>query len=153
MARHGAGAVVGCGVVIAVAAGFLALALATTGSDRVAAGDLHLRAVFPSSDGLESGDTVSLAGIPVGRILSVRLDQRTFLADVDLAVSSRIAIPTDSRFAISGGGMGDGVLTIEPGHAASRLASGAIVTATVPAESLEQQVGNYIFGDGGLGGG
>ena len=151
MARHGAGAVLGSGAVIAVAAGFLALALTTAESGRGSTDGLHLRAVFPSSDGLEAGDTVALAGIPVGQVLSVRLDRRTFLADVDLAVASDIAIPTDSRFAITGGGMSDGVLAIEPGRATSHLAQGAVVTATVSAESLEQQVGNYIFGDGGIG--
>ena len=48
--------------------------------------------------------------------------------------------------------MTDGVLAIEPGRATSHLAPGAVVTTTIPAESLEQQVGNYIFGDGGVGG-
>ena len=151
MARHGAGAVIGSAAVVAVAAGFVALALASTGTPGQSAGGIRLRAVFPSSDGLDAGDAVVLAGIPVGRVLSVRLDHARFLSDVDLEVAASLALPTDSRFAIRGGSTGDGVLEIEPGHAATHLASGAVVTSTDPAESLEQQVGNYIFGSGGLG--
>ncbi len=151
MARHGAGAVIGSGAVVAVAAGFVALALASTSTPGQGADGMRLRAVFPSSDGLDAGDAVVLAGIPVGRVLSVRLDRTTFLSDVDLQLASALAVPSDSQFAIRGGGTGDGVLEIEPGHAATHLAAGAVVTATIPAESLEQQVGNYIFGSGGLG--
>ena len=152
MARHGAGAVVGSSAVVLIAAGFVALALATTSGGEPGATGLRLRAVFPSSSGLQAGDAVMLAGIQVGQVTSVRLDRTNFVADVDLMVAAPVAIPTDSRFAIEGGGMGDGVLTIEPGHATTHLAAGAVVTATVPAVSLEQQVGNYIFGGGGLGG-
>ena len=151
MARHGAGAVIGSGAVV----GFVALALASTststGTPGQGAGGMRLRAVFPSSDGLDPGDAVVLAGIPVGRILSVRLDRATFLSDVDLELASSLALPSDTQFAIRAGGTGDGVLEIEPGHAATHLSAGAVVTATIPAESLEQQVGNYIFGSGGLG--
>ncbi len=151
MARHGLGAVAGSGVVVLVAAGFVALALTTTGNGGQAAGGLRLRAVFPSSDGLEAGDAVVMAGIPVGHVLSVRLDRSTYVADVDLELASTLAVPSDSRFAIQGGSGSDGVLAIEPGRSATHLAQGAVVTATIPAESLEQQVGNYIFGTGGLG--
>jgi phospholipid/cholesterol/gamma-HCH transport system substrate-binding protein len=150
MARHGAGAVAGSAVVLLVAAGFAALAAASTGGG-ADGGPMRLRAVFPSSDGLEAGDAVVLAGIAVGRVVSVRLDRREFVSDVDLSVGRRVGIPVDSRFVIAGGGMGGGVLAIEPGHAAAKLADGAVVTATVPGVSLEQQVGNYIFGNGGVG--
>ncbi len=147
----------GSSTVVLIAAAFVALALATTagggGGEGEARGTgLHLRAVFASSNGLQAGDAVVVAGLEVGRVTSVRLDRTNFTADVDLTVAAPLAIPTDSRFAIEGGGAGDGLLAIEPGHAATHLASGAVVTATVPAISLEQQVGNYIFGNGGLGG-
>lgn len=151
MARHGTGAVIGSGAVVAVAAGFVALALASTGALDKPADGIRLRAVFPSSDGLDAGDAVVLAGIPVGRVVSVRLDRARFVSDVELQLAASLALPSDTQFAILGGGMGDGVLEIEPGHAATHLQSGAVVTATIPAESLEQQVGNYIFGNGGLG--
>lgn len=151
MARHGAGAVMGSAAVVVVAAGFVALALVSTAEPGQGAGGIRLRAVFPSSDGLAAGDAVVLAGIPVGHVLAVRLDRTTFLSDVDVDIAAPLALPSDSRFAIRSGGTGEGVLEIEPGHAATRLAAGAVVTATIPNESLEQQVGNYIFGSGGLG--
>lgn len=150
MARHGAGAVLGSLAVMAVAGGFLSYAAASVRTAGAGAETLAVRAVFPSSSGIATGAPVELAGIPVGHVTAISLDRRTFLADVDMVLDRRIAVPSDSRFAIAGGS-GSGLVAITPGHATTVLANGASVTNTESAESLEQEVGNYIFGGGGLG--
>ena len=148
MARHGAGGFLACGAVLAVTAAFLVYALGETRDDT---GDdaTAYRARFSSSDGIVSGSPVTLGGVVVGRVTSVRLDTESMTAEVDFDLRRDIVLATDTRLAVSSSGFGsDSALAVTPGHGPRALAAGALITDTNPAQSLQAAVGDYIFGSG-----
>ena len=148
MARHGVGGFLASGAVIAVTAAFLVYAL---GETRDGTGDAatSYRARFSSSDGIASGSPVTLGGVVVGRVRSIRLDTESMTAEVDFDLRRDIALATDTSLAVAGSGFGSGgALAVTPGHGPTRLAAGALITDTTPSRSLQAAVGDYIFGSG-----
>ena len=81
-------------VVLLVAAGFLAYAVAHSG--RTAASGYTLYAKFDHIDGLGVGADVRLAGVKVGSVTEERIDPQSFLAVVALTVRDDIKLPKDS---------------------------------------------------------
>ena len=64
----------------------------------------------------------------------------------------KLVIPTDSSVSINGGGAtGAATLSINPGRSKEPLKAGAVITRCIPASSLEDEIGDFIFGNGGLG--
>ncbi len=132
-----------------VTAGFLLYA--ESGLRRGSHSEQVFRATFTSSVGLAVASDVTVAGVPVGRVLSIRLDPATMLSRVVFTIRADIALPADSTLAVEAAGMsGADVLSVRPGTSHDRLASGGTVRRTVPALGLEQAAGEYIFGAGGL---
>ncbi|GBQ30406.1 MCE family protein [Gluconacetobacter azotocaptans] len=149
MARENGSAVIFSGLVLLVAGAFYAYARATQvdlSHDRYA-----LDARFLSANGLHVGAEVQLAGVPVGRVAAITLDPASYMADVRFTVDRNLSLPADSGVMIGSATMtADDALMIVPGTAPARLAPGAVITNAQEAVSLEQQVSNYIFGNGGL---
>src|SRR4051812_26243642 len=81
-------------VVLLVAAGFLAFAVANSG--RTAIYGYPLYAQFEHIDGLGVGADVRLAGVKVGSVTEERIDPKSFLAVVGLSVRSDVKLPKDS---------------------------------------------------------
>ncbi|MBB2204834.1 MlaD family protein [Gluconacetobacter takamatsuzukensis] len=110
-----------------------------------------LTARFISANGLHVGADVQLAGVPVGRVTDIVLDPVMAVANVRFTVDRALSLPADSGVMIGSATMtSDDSLMIQPGTAKDRLAPGAVITNAQEAVSLEQQVSNYIFGNGGL---
>jgi phospholipid/cholesterol/gamma-HCH transport system substrate-binding protein len=57
-------------------------------------------AIFTNVAGLESGDTVRIAGVEVGKVTSVSVDHRTYQASVGFSVLSSQQLTTNSQAAI-----------------------------------------------------
>ncbi|MDG6093778.1 MlaD family protein [Acetobacter sp. AN02] len=112
----------------------------------------RLSARFLSANGLNSGADVDIAGVKVGRVSTIRLDPATGFAYVAFDIDSRLKLPEDSLLTIGSATLsGENALMIQPGHSEKTVSSGAEMTNTQEPVSLEQQIGNYIFGSGGLG--
>lgn len=110
-----------------------------------------MTARFVSANGLKVGADVDMDGVPVGRVLSIRLDPSTYMANVGFTLDRDIALPDDSSLAIGSPSLtADTALLVQAGQSSGRLAPGAVVTNTQEPLSLEQQISNYIFGNGGL---
>lgn len=110
-----------------------------------------LTARFISANGLHVGADVQVAGVPVGRVTAIVLDPVAAVANVAFTVDRAVMLPADSGVMIGSATMtSDDSLMIKPGKAPGRLAPGAVITDAQEAVSLEQQVSNYIFGNGGL---
>ncbi|MCQ8241473.1 MlaD family protein [Rhizosaccharibacter radicis] len=149
MARRSALAVVASTGVIAVAVGFLAYAL--QGTDTAPGGRYALKARFLSSDGLDAGAEVAMAGVVVGRVRSVTLDPVAMVSDVVFELDDQLHLPTDSSLSIGSTSLASpAALLVTPGHARSTIPAGGLLTDTHPMVTLEQQVSEYIFGTGGL---
>jgi phospholipid/cholesterol/gamma-HCH transport system substrate-binding protein len=139
-------------VVLVVAVGFMAYAVANTGHMTLSGYILHAK--FDSIDGLNVGSEVHMAGIKVGTITGVRIDPQSYRALVDFTVQNAIRLPKDSAAAINSDGLlGGKYLNLSAGGDEQMLADGGEVTITQSSISIEQLIGKYIFGGANLGGG
>ena len=130
--------------VLVIAGGFLAYAVANTGTG--GGGGYVLHADFDHIDGLATGADVRLAGVKVGSVLGASVDPRTYLADVTLTVRPDVKLPTDTSAEITSDGLlGGKYLALAPGGADKMLAANATITVTQGSVSLEQLLGKFIF--------
>jgi phospholipid/cholesterol/gamma-HCH transport system substrate-binding protein len=144
MARRNAAEVATGAVVILLAAGFLAYAVAHSG--RGAASGYPLIAKFEHIDGLFPGADVRVAGVKVGSVEASRIDPSSFLAVVTFTVADAIKLPRDSSAEITSDGLlGSKYLSLVPGGDTSTLKPGQEVTITQGSISIEQLLGKFIF--------
>ncbi len=144
MARRSFAEVAAGAVVLLVAGGFLAYALAHSG--RTGGPGYVLQARFDHIDGLADGADVRLAGVRVGTVVGAKVDPRTYLADVTMRISDAIHLPRDTSAAITTASLlGGQYISLSPGGSSHMLAPGQTITATQGAVSLEQLLGKFIF--------
>lgn len=131
-------------VVLLVAAGFLAYAVAHSGRSTAAGYTLYAR--FDHIDGLSGGADVRIAGVKVGSVTETRIDPATYMAVVGLSVRSDIKIPKDSSAEITSESLlGGKFLALVPGGDETMLNPGGTITITQGSISLEQLLGKFIF--------
>lgn len=144
MARRNAAEILAGLAVIVVAAGFLAYALATSGSASVPG--YTLSAEFDRIDGLNVGSDVRMAGVKVGSVTETTIDPKTYLAIVDFTVRKDIQLPSDSSASIASQSLlGGNYLALVPGGSETMLKPDARVTITQGSVSLEDLLGKFIF--------
>src|SRR5580658_7046466 len=103
MARRNAAEVLTGAVVLLVAVGFLAYAVAHSGRSSVSGYSLTAR--FDHIDGLPVGSDVRMAGVKVGSVEAERIDPHSYLAVVTLSVRDGLKLPKDSSAAITSDGL------------------------------------------------
>lgn len=113
----------------------------------------RVTARFDNAGGLKPKAAVRSAGVVVGRIESITFDDKTFQANVQLALESRYAFPKDSSMKIlTSGLLGEQYVGIEPGGDEKNLADGDLVTQTQSAVVLENLIGQFLFNKAADGG-
>jgi phospholipid/cholesterol/gamma-HCH transport system substrate-binding protein len=131
-------------VVLLVAAGFLAYAVANSG--RTSASGYPLYARFEHIDGLGVGADVRLAGVKVGSVTDARIDPQSFQAIVRLSLRDDIKLPKDSAAIITSESLlGGKYLSLQPGGDEAILQAGQTITITQSSVSLEELLGKFIF--------
>ena len=101
-------------VVLLIAVGFLAYAIANSG--RSAASGYTLFARFDHIDGLGVGNDVRVAGVKVGTVSQQRIDAQTFQAVVGFSVRDDIKLPKDTAAIITSESLlGGKYLSLQPG--------------------------------------
>jgi phospholipid/cholesterol/gamma-HCH transport system substrate-binding protein len=149
MARHSAVEIATGAGVLLIAGGFLVFAVANTG-EKFGGGGYALNAVFDHVDGLSTGADVRIAGVKVGSVLSIRLDPKTYQADVAFDVQKDVQLSTDSSATISTDGLlGGKYLSLGAGGEDTLLKPGGTITITQGSVNLEALIGKYIFGSTG----
>lgn len=128
----------------------LALAFASTNSGSGIGGDSYrVTAVFTNAGDLKPRAPVKIAGVKVGEIESIVLDQ-----NFDARVTLRLAhaageIPADTGAAIfTSGLLGERYIGLSPGGDPEALADGDEILLTQPAVVLEQLIGKFLFNAG-----
>jgi phospholipid/cholesterol/gamma-HCH transport system substrate-binding protein len=107
---------------------------------------LHAR--FTTVTGLRAGSIVYIAGIEVGRVEKLTMDQETHKALVALRIRNGVKIYDDAIASIKTEGLiGDMHLSIDPGGAGTLLASGDTILDTQPPLDIADIVSKYAFGD------
>jgi phospholipid/cholesterol/gamma-HCH transport system substrate-binding protein len=106
----------------------------------------RVTALFDNVGGLKPKAAVRSAGVVVGRVESITFDDKTFQANVTLAMQSQFAFPKDSSLKIlTSGLLGEQYLGVEPGADAKMLAQGDRVQSTQSAVVLENLISQFLF--------
>lgn len=103
---------------------------------------------FLSVSGLKTGAEVVLAGVQVGSVDRITLDQERMMALVDLKIKNGIELTEDVIASVKTAGLiGDKYIRLSPGGAEEVLKPGDLITETESAIDLEDMIGKYVFGD------
>ena len=106
----------------------------------------EVTARFLSVSGLREGATVEIAGIRVGKVSKLRLDQEYYEAIATLTIDAHVMIQDDAIASVRTQGIiGDKFIKITPGGSDVFLSDGMELVETEPAISLEELISKYIF--------
>lgn len=105
----------------------------------------ELQALFPSVGGLKVGSPIVIAGVEVGRVKSIRLEN--YQAKVSLSLPEDVKIQEDAIAAIKTKGLiGEKYIEITPGGSETFLKPGAQIRETQPPVDLEELISKFVFG-------
>jgi phospholipid/cholesterol/gamma-HCH transport system substrate-binding protein len=108
-----------------------------------------VKAKFISVSGLKEGATVELAGVRIGKVTKIDLDQDDYEAEVEMSIKGDVKLTEDVIASIRTQGIiGDRFVKITPGGSADYLQAGMEIEETESAISLEELVSKYIFEGG-----
>lgn len=103
-------------------------------------------AKFDNIGGLKPKAAVKSAGVVVGRVENIAFDDKSFQAQVTLALENRYVFPKDSSLKIlTSGLLGDQYLGIEAGADDKNLAAGDVISSTQSAVVLENLIGQFLY--------
>jgi phospholipid/cholesterol/gamma-HCH transport system substrate-binding protein len=102
---------------------------------------------FNSIAGLRSGADIEIAGVRVGRVASISLDQTRDMALVALRINGNVELYEDSFASVRTSGLiGDKYILLSPGGSGEPLKNGDEVPDTESALDIESMIGKFIFG-------
>ncbi|MEE8263032.1 MAG: outer membrane lipid asymmetry maintenance protein MlaD [Gammaproteobacteria bacterium] len=107
----------------------------------------EITARFLNIGGLKVRSPVKMAGVVVGRVKDIRLDEQTYEAVATLSVASEFDnIPSDTSASIyTAGLLGEQYVYLEPGGEDTFLMDGDRITLTQSAVVLEQLIGQFLY--------
>ena len=105
----------------------------------------ELYAIFTDAGGLKAGSSVLIAGMEVGRVKSITMQD--YEAKVVFTLPKSIKVQEDAIATIKTRGLiGEKFLTITPGGSDILLSSGDRIRETMPPVDIEELISNYVFG-------
>jgi len=105
----------------------------------------EIQAIFSNSGGLKPGSSVVIAGVEVGRVKRVALDD--YQAKVVLNIPLNVKIQEDAIASIKTKGLiGEKYVEITPGGADELIEPGGRIRDTQSAIDFEELISNYVFG-------
>lgn len=109
-------------------------------------GSYTVTANFENIGKLSPGNAVKIAGVTIGRVKDIGVDQNSFQAVVTLEISKNYsAIPKDSNAKIlTAGLLGEQYIGLEPGGDEQSLKQGDRVALTQSALVLENLIGQFV---------
>lgn len=146
MGKRGIETLVGLFVLLgSLALVFLALKAANLASFRN--GDTYtVEARFDNIGGLKVRAPVRSAGVNVGRVTRIALDDKAFQGVVTLELEKGYAFPKDSSAKIlTAGLLGDQYVGLEPGGSEKNLAAGDVIRQTQSALVLESLISQFLY--------
>ena len=137
-------------VLLGLAALFF-LTTQTTGSDSFSGSDTFaVSARFENVGSLKSRAPVSMSGVTIGRVSSVRFDPATLDAEVIFEIDSQYdQIPDDTDASIlTAGLLGSQYIGLQAGGSEFYLEEGSEILFTQSAIVLENLISKYLFSSG-----
>jgi phospholipid/cholesterol/gamma-HCH transport system substrate-binding protein len=136
------------GVGLFLAAGALCLAWLSVKIARnefFASNGYEVRARFSDCSGLRSGSPVVVAGVEVGRVKSIALED--YEAKVSMAIQPGLVLQKDVMASIKTKGLiGEKYIELTPGASEERIPPGGLIHSTEPALDLEGLISKYVHG-------
>jgi len=110
-------------------------------------GSFHVAAVFDNIGDLKVRAPVTIAGVRIGEVDSIAIDNSTFKAKVGMHIDKKQdKLPADTTAKILTAGLiGANYIELIPGYDESNLKDGALIIDTQPAIVLENLVGQLIY--------
>jgi len=100
---------------------------------------------FPSVGGLKNGSAIEIAGVQVGQVTAIRLDN--YQARVVMSIRNGIKLTEDSIASIKTRGLiGEKFIQISPGGSERVIKPNGKITEVEPPIDLEELLSKYVFG-------
>ncbi|UCG13482.1 MAG: outer membrane lipid asymmetry maintenance protein MlaD [Deltaproteobacteria bacterium] len=126
-----------------VALGYLSIKLGKM--EVLGGGGYEVKALFSDSGGLRAGSSVEIAGVEVGRVKSIVLED--YQAQTVMFITSDVSIQEDAIASIKTKGLiGEKYVEISPGGADEIIQPGGRIRETQPAVDLEELISQFVFG-------
>jgi phospholipid/cholesterol/gamma-HCH transport system substrate-binding protein len=104
-----------------------------------------LFAEFEDAGGIKAGADADIAGVSIGKVKSVRLDN--YQALVEFSINKNVKIQADSIASIKTKGLiGEKFVEITPGASDKILQNGDRIRETESAIDIEELISKYVFG-------
>ena len=118
------------------------------GAGEFVGGDTYpVEARFANTGGLSQGALVMLAGVNIGRVEGIRLDETDYSAIVGLRIRSEVQLPSDTMASIKTSGLiGDKYIALAPGAEGEFLQPSDRIIMTESAVELESLISKMAFG-------
>jgi len=105
-----------------------------------------ITASFTSISGLKEGAALELAGVVVGKVTKIELNEEEYEATVFMDVVKTVQLSDDSIASIRTSGIiGDKFIKLTPGGSDIMLEAGDMIEETEASISIEELVSKYIF--------
>jgi phospholipid/cholesterol/gamma-HCH transport system substrate-binding protein len=102
-------------------------------------------AVFSDVGGLKAGSSVAIAGLEIGRVSSIELED--YEARVVLSINKDIKLQEDTIAAIKTRGLiGEKFLALTPGGSEKLISPGGQIREAIPPVDIEELISKYVFG-------
>ena len=99
---------------------------------------------FSNASGLKNGARVEVAGVVIGKVTHIQLDD--YQAAIEMQIASDVSLREDAIASIRTQGIiGDKFVKISPGGADEKIKDGGEILDTEGAISLEELISKYIF--------
>ena len=107
-----------------------------------------LDARFNSVSGLKAGALVDMAGVEIGQVADIHLDNQRQEAIVSLKIKKGVMLTDDVISSVKTSGLiGDKYIRLTPGGSDRILETGDMILETESALDIEELVSKYVFGD------
>lgn len=146
MQSRGLEIVVGFFLCLGIAAIFLLTFRVSNFTNSAPAEGYTVTAAFTNVGGLKKGAPVAMAGVRIGRVTSIHLNEKTYQAVVAMTIDSQYQIPKDSDAAIQTAGLlGAQYIGIGAGAMNKYLQEGDSFMLTQSAIVLEDIIGQFLY--------
>ena len=107
----------------------------------------NLQAKFRTVAGLKTGANVEIAGVQIGSVENISLDNKTYTAIADLKIDKSVKLSADVIASIKTSGLiGDKYIQLSPGGDPEILEPGQMITETESPIDFEELISKYVFG-------
>src|SRR6185369_5742517 len=135
------------GLFLAIGIGCLAwMSIKLARKEFFARGGYQVQAAFSNGGGLRRGTPVVIAGVEIGRVAGVGLQD--YEAKVRIVIQQGVALQSDTIASIKTKGLiGEKYIELTPGASDKTIKAGGVIRETQSAMDLEGLIGKYIQGN------